>query len=139
MNGEVGALVVIILLVMALLHWLPLWRRRDLWFGVTVPPGPPSFDATPEGRAALRHYRAAVWGLSLVAMACVVGGVRLGIPALPPAGVSGLAIGACVAFAMVRRRIQPFAVRAGARSAALSSDHEGLPGGAAAVIVPLAI
>ena len=86
MNGEVGALVVIILLVTALLHWLPTWRRRGLWFGVTVAPG---FDATPEARAALRSYRTAVWGLSLVAMACVVGGVRLGIPARRMGGPIG--------------------------------------------------
>jgi uncharacterized membrane protein len=135
MNGEVGALVGIVLLMAALLHWLPTWRRRGLWFSVTVAPG---FDATPEAQAALRSYRTAVWGLSLVAIGCVVAGARLAVPALPEAGVLCQAVGASVAFAVVRRRILPFAVRAsGTRSAAISTDHEGLPGGAASVIVPL--
>lgn len=135
MNGEVGVLVGLVLLMTALLHWLPTWRRQGLWFGVTVAPG---FDATPDARAALRSYRTAVWGLSLVAMGCVVAGARLAAPALPEAGVVGQAIGASVAFAVVRRRVLPFGIRvSGVRSAAISTDHEGLPGGAASVIVPL--
>jgi uncharacterized membrane protein len=135
MTGEVVALVGIVLLMTALLHWLPTWRRRGLWFSVTVAPG---FDATPEAQAALRSYRMAVWSLSLVAIGCVVAGARLAAPGLPEAGVLGQAIGASVAFAVVRRRILPFAVRvSGVRSAAISTDHEGLPGGAASVIVPI--
>lgn len=135
MTGEVVALVGIVLLMTALLHWLPTWRRRGLWFSVTVAPG---FDATPEAQAALRSYRMAVWSLSLVAIGCVVGGARLAAPALPEAGVLGQAVGASVAFAVVRRRILPFAVRvSGVRSATISTDHEGLPGGAASVIVPI--
>ncbi len=135
MTGEVVALVGIVLLMTALLHWLPTWRRRGLWFSVTVAPG---FDATPEAQAALRSYRTAVWTLSLVAIGCVVAGARLAAPGLPEAGVLGQAVGASVAFAMVRRRILPFAVRvSGVRSAAISTDHEGLPGGAASVIVPI--
>jgi uncharacterized membrane protein len=135
MNGEAGALVGLVLLMAALLHWLPTWRRRGLWFSVTVAPG---FDATPEAQAALRSYRTAVWGLSLVATGCAVAGTRLAVPALPEAGVLCQALGASVAYAVVRRRMLPFAVRAsGVRSAAVSTDHEGLPGGAASVIVPL--
>jgi uncharacterized membrane protein len=137
MNGDSGPLVVIVLSMAALLHWLPLWRRERLWFGVTVAPG---FDATPDGRAALRRYRTAVWILSAVAAACVVGGARLDLPALLPIGVLGQAIGASVAFAVVRRAIRPFAVSAsGVRAAAISADVEGLPGGAAGVIVPLSM
>jgi uncharacterized membrane protein len=135
MNGEVGVLVGLVLSMTALLQWLPTWRRRGLWFGVTVAPG---FDATPDARAALRSYRTAVWSLSLVAVGCVVAGARLAAPALPEAGVVCQAIGASVAFAVVRRRILPFGVRvSGVRSAAISTDHEGLPGGAASVIVPV--
>ena len=135
MNGETGVLVGLVLLMAALLHWLPTWRRRGLWFSVTVPPG---FDATADAQAALRTYRLAVWGLSAVAIACVVGGARLSAPALPAAAVLGQAVGASVAFAIVRRRILPFGVRAsGVRSAAISPESEGLPGGAASVIVPL--
>jgi uncharacterized membrane protein len=137
MSGEVVALVGVVLLMAALLHWLPTWRRRGLWFSVTVAPG---FDTTPPAQAALRTYRTAVWSLSLVAMTCVVGSVLLAAPALPEAGVVGQAIGASVAFAVVRRRILPFAVRtSGVRTAAISTEHEGLPGGAASVIVPLGI
>jgi uncharacterized membrane protein len=135
MNGEVGVIVGLVLSMTALLQWLPTWRRRGLWFGVTVAPG---FDATPDARAALRSYRTAVWSLSLVAVGCVVAGARLAAPALPEAGVVCQAIGASVAFAVVRRRILPFGVRvSGVRSAAISTDHEGLPGGAASVIVPV--
>jgi len=134
-NGDMGALIVIVLLLAMLLHWLPTWRQRGLWFSVTVAPG---FDATPEAQAALRSYRTAVWSLSLVAMGCVVAGARLAAPALPEVGVLCQAIGASVAFAVMRRRILPFGVRAfGVRSAAISTDHEGLPGGATSVIVPL--
>lgn len=53
MNGDMGALIVIVLLLAALLHWLPTWRRRGLWFSVTVAPG---FDALPEAQAALRSF-----------------------------------------------------------------------------------
>jgi uncharacterized membrane protein len=135
MNVEIGALVGVVLLLTALLQWLPTWRRRGLWFGVTVAPG---FDVTPEAQAALRRYRKAVWGLLLVAIGCVFASVRFAAPALLPAGVLCQAVGASVAFAVVRRRILPFAARvSGLRSAAISTDHEGLPGGAASVFVPL--
>ncbi|OFW11222.1 MAG: hypothetical protein A3H96_25610 [Acidobacteria bacterium RIFCSPLOWO2_02_FULL_67_36] len=135
MNGEIAVLVGLVLLMAALLHWLPTWRRRGLWFSVTVPPG---FDTTAEARAALRRYRAAVWSLSLVAIACVVGGGLFAVPALPEAGVLCQAIGASAAYATVRRRVLPFAVPAsGARSAAISTDPDGLPGGAASLIVPV--
>lgn len=135
MNGETGALVGIVLLMAALLHWLPTWRRRGLWFSVTVPPG---FDATPEAQAALRGYRTAVWSLSVVAIGCVIAGAGLSAPALPEFGVLAQAIGASVAFAIVRRRILPFAAPvSGVRSAAISTEPEGLPGGASSVIVPL--
>jgi uncharacterized membrane protein len=121
----------------ALLHWLPLWRRQGLWFGVTVAPG---FASSPDGRRALGRYRAAMWGLSLVAIACVAAGARLGVPWLMPAGVLGQVLGASVAFAVVRRGIRPHAVRAsGVRSADLSVSAEGLPGGAASVLVPIGL
>jgi uncharacterized membrane protein len=135
MTGDNLALVVTVLLIATLLHWLPLWRRQGLWFGVTVAPG---FDATADGRAALRRYRTAVWSLSAVAVACVVGGVLLAQPALPPVGVLGQTFGAYAAFAVVRRAIRPFAAPpSGVRSATLSPDDEALPGGAASVVVPL--
>jgi uncharacterized membrane protein len=137
MTGYAAVLGGLVLSLTALLHWLPTWRREGLWFSVTVAPG---FDATSEGRRALVHYRIALWGLAIVATGCVVAAAGLGVTALAPAGVLVETVGASVAFAVVRRRLLPFAVQAsGDRSATLSVDPEALPGGVAVVIVPLGV
>ena len=49
-------------LIGALLHWMPVWRRHWMWFGVLVPPG---YHETEEARSTLRTYRAAVWLLTV--------------------------------------------------------------------------
>jgi uncharacterized membrane protein len=135
MNGDLWVLVGLVLLMAGLLHFLPTWRRRGLWFGVTVAP---AFSESPEGRSALRRYRLAAWIASLVAISCAVLAQRLPEPALAPLGLLVQAVGASVAFAVVRHRVLPFGVRdSGRRSVAVSADPEGLPGGAASAVVPL--
>ena len=118
-----------------LFHWLPLWRRQNLWFSVTVPPG---FRSTPAGRAALARYRAVVWLVSAAALAGLFASRTLGWPWLAAPALLAQPVGASAAFASVRRRVRPFGVSAAQiRSATLAPHHEGLPGGTASVIGPL--
>jgi uncharacterized membrane protein len=137
MTGEVVVLLLVVLLMAALLHWLPTWRRRALWFSVTVPEG---FGATAEARAALRTYRTAVWTTSAFAAGFIALGARLAASALQEAAIVFQALGAGVTYAVVRRRILPFAVPpSNVRSAAISTEPERLPGGAVSVAGPLGI
>ena len=120
-----------------LLHWVPLWRRHHLWFGVTVPA---DFSDTPQALLALHRYRRWVWLLTIVGVACVLAAGALRAPALMAAGPIVPAIGAAVAFAVVRRSVLPFAVQSrGLRSAPLEPIREGLPGGLVSILVPLAM
>jgi uncharacterized membrane protein len=129
------ALVAMPYLVALLLHWLPLWRRQNLWFGITVPAG---FSATLDASRALKRYRIEIWVVANLAASCLLVGAVYQWTLLVPAAVLGQMIGASVTFATVRRTIAPFAVRlSGIRSVALSTAPEGLPGGLAAVFVPL--
>jgi uncharacterized membrane protein len=126
----------IVALVGLLLHWVPLWRRHHLWFGVTVPP---DFSDTPQARLVLRRYRRLVWLLTLVAVACVLAAGALHASVLMAAGPMIPAVGAAAAFATVRRSVLPFAAQSPAvRSAPLEPAREGLPGGIVSILVPLA-
>jgi uncharacterized membrane protein len=129
--------VAIVLLVGLLLHWVPLWRRHDLWFGVTVAP---DFSDTPQARLVLRRYRRWVWLLTVVAVACVLAAGPLHASVLMAAAPIIQAVGAAAAFAVVRRSVLPFAARLPAiRSAPLQPTREGLPGGIVSLLVPLAM
>ena len=136
MTGDDGLVLAgMAVLIALLLHWLPLWRRQSLWFGVTVSPG---FSETVEGRRALMRYRLWGWTLSVVAVACLLAGAEWHVPALFPIALFGQIVGASVSFAIVRLRILPFAVApSGVRLADMSAAPEGLPGGLAAVLIPL--
>ena len=118
-----------------LLHWVPLWRRQNLWFGATVPPG---FRTTLEGASALRQYRLSIWATALIASGCAFAGTTQYRPWLVSIGLLGQAVGASVSFAIAHRGVQRFAVTpSGVRSAALATTSEGLPGGLGAVLLPL--
>ena len=134
-SNDAIALTLMPFFIALLLHWVPLWRRQNLWFGVTVPPG---FRTTPEGAAALRHYRVWIWATALIASVCAFAGAEQRWAWLAPIGLLGQAASGSVAFAIARRGVRRFAVPpSGTRSAALASIPEGLPGGLGAVLFPL--
>ena len=110
-----------------LLHYLPLFSRRGLWFAITVEP---DFRDTPLGRRPLHYYRLMIWAASLIAAMMLVASDRFGADAAPALAFllqTGCAIGA---FAWARRLVRPYAIAPPAkRMASLSSSQEGLPGG----------
>src|ERR1039457_6476396 len=113
-------------------HWMPLWHRNGIWFGVTVAPG---YADGPEARNVLHRFRIAIWLLALAAVATTA----LGSPAsfrwtFRSAMALELA-GTLAAFNHARRQTVPHAVRPGPRSASLISAPEGLPGGLAAALL----
>src|ERR1035441_10892906 len=55
-----------IALLPLIFHWMPLWRRNGIWFGVTVAPG---YEDCPQARTVLHSYRIAIWLLALAAIA----------------------------------------------------------------------
>jgi hypothetical protein len=117
-------------------HWMPLWRRNGIWFGVTVAPG---YADGPEARGVLHRFRIAIW---LVALAAA-GVTALGGPAAFgwafPAAMTLELAGTLAAFAHARRRTRPHAARPGSRAAPLTLAPEGMPGGIAGALVPFAI
>ena len=129
--------IAIVALVGLLLHWVPLWQRHNLWFGVTVPP---DFSDSPQAQLVLRRYRRWVWLLTAVAVACVLVAGALHVSVLLAAGPILQAVGAAAAFAVVRRSVLPSAAQSPAiRSAPLEPTPEGLPGGIVSILVPLAM
>jgi len=131
-----------IVMLAVMLHYMPLWRRQNLWFGVTVPPG---FRQTPEARQVLRQYRRRIWAAA--AVAGVVGSLA-GVSSLArassmvwllPGSVLLLTFTAIAVFALARNRILPFSREVTTRSAPLTRDTEALPGGTSVAIGPLGI
>src|ERR1017187_1818533 len=69
-----------IALLPLIFHWMPLWRRNGIWFGVTVAPG---YEDCPQARTVLHSYRIAIWLLALAALAVTAFGppaLSMGIP-----------------------------------------------------------
>jgi uncharacterized membrane protein len=135
MNRAWSAIVAIALLPLVF-HWMPVWRRHDIWFGVTVSPG---FSDGPEARNVLHRFRIAIWLLAIAAATLTALVSSANIPWAFPAALTLELGGALAAFVDARRRTLAHAVRPGPRSASLISTPEGLPGGVASVIVPFAI
>jgi uncharacterized membrane protein len=136
MSADSIAMFVIVLLIALLFHWLPLWRRSGLWFGVTVAP---AFRETPEARRVLRQYRIEMWAVSLVAWAVLWAGFRGEANWMLAVGPLLQVLGAVIAFARGRNRTRPYAQHpAGTCSASLDAASEHLPGGAFGIIVPYA-
>jgi uncharacterized membrane protein len=137
MNADSIVLFATFVAIAVLFHWLPLWRRSSLWFGVTVPP---DFLASPEAHAVLRRYRIEMWTVSAAAFILLGVGLRGEVNWMVAAGPMLQTLGAVVAFARGRNRVRPFARRTeGTREASLLTTPEGLPGGAAAFLAPYAI
>lgn len=104
MKIELLTCIIEIALVAAVLYWLPLWRRGNLWFGVTLGP---DFRATLEAKKTLRWYRMGIGVLSALALLLTVLAVQFSVVWLLPAAIPLQAIGACAVFAMARRRVWP--------------------------------
>jgi uncharacterized membrane protein len=129
--------VLIIALFPLIFHWMPLWQRSGIWFGVTVAPG---YADGPEARRVLQRFRIAIWLLALAA----VGLTAIGGPAAFrwtfPAGITLELAGMLAALVYARRRTLPHAEHpSGVRSASLTLAPERMPGGIAAAAVPFAI
>jgi uncharacterized membrane protein len=136
MSADAVGISVIVLLIALLFHWLPLWRRSGLWFGVTVAP---DFRATPEGQRVLRQYRMEMWAVSVVSWAVLWAGFRGEANWMLAAGPLLQALGAVIAFARGRNRTRPYAQPSGGmRAAPLDAASEHLPGGPCGIIVPYA-
>jgi uncharacterized membrane protein len=119
-----------------LLHWMPLWRRENLFFGVTTPA---RFDRTAEGRNALSLFRIWMWIGTALALLMALASSRpawRNLSPVAPLVQSGVAM---AAFAAAHRKLRHFGMEPMPRSASLLPDREGLPGGIAAAILPLAI
>jgi hypothetical protein len=137
MTADSTAMFVVVLSIATLLHWLPLWRRSSLWFGVTVAP---DFRNTLEALRVLRQYRAEMWAVSVVALALLWAGVRGEASWMLAAGPLLQSLGAVIAFARGRNSTRPYARRPdGVRAASLAAASEHLPGGAVGIIVPYAM
>ncbi|MEO8371101.1 MAG: DUF5808 domain-containing protein [Candidatus Solibacter sp.] len=116
-------------------HWMPVWRRNGIWFGVTVAQDYPMSQV---GRATLRDFRVAVWllGLAAVAIALLAPFAAWTFPIAMTLEIVGM-FGAMV---VARQRTLPHAVRPTAtRSVSLLEPPETMPFGLAAPLVPLAI
>ena len=117
-------------------HWMPLWRRNGIWFGVTVAPG---YADGPEARGVLHRFRIAIWLLALAAAGVTALGGSAAFGWAFPAAMTLELAGTLAAFAHARRRTLPHAGRPGPRAASLTLAPEGLPGGIVAALVPFAI
>jgi uncharacterized membrane protein len=126
-----------IALLPLIFHWMPLWRRNGIWFGVTVAPG---YQDGPEARTVLHSYRIAIWLLALAAITVTAFGPPAIFPWAFPVAMTLEIGGALAAFAYARRQTLPHGVRATPlRTASLVSAPERLPGGIAAALVPFAV
>src|ERR1017187_7839352 len=101
-----------IALLPLIFHWMPLWRRNGIWFGVTVAPG---YEDCPQARTVLHSYRIAIWLLALAAITVTAFGPPAIFPWAFPVAMT-LELGG-----------------------ALASAPERLPGGIAAALVPFAV
>lgn len=111
-------------------HTLPMLRKRNLYFGVTVDPG---FRDSAGGRSVAVRYWLILWSF------CVAATILLGLfhwPLTPLVAVAG----GFVAWVAAWSKTRPHAVAQTVRSAPLIADaSEGFPGGWLALIVPIVI
>jgi len=111
------------------LHFLPLYSRRDLYFGVTVSPELKDGGA---GRQLLRHFRVAIWCLTLSALAA---GAVFGRAYVLFAYLASVHATLVIAHRdAAKHRVDPVT----AIDIDLAAPIERLPGGWLAVILPIA-
>jgi len=133
MNSELWIALTPIVLLAVILHYMPLWRRQNLWFGVTVPKG---FRDTAEARQILRQYRIRVWVLSAIAALIGLLASTRSLVWLLPGAILVSTFASIIVFAMARSRTLPYSTPVAARSAPLTPDTEALPGGTAVALGP---
>jgi uncharacterized membrane protein len=136
MNSEIWFTLIPIAGVAAMLHYLPLWRRQNLWFGVTVPTG---YRETPKAKQVLRQYRLTVWSLAAIAAVLSAVAVWQNILWLLPVGILFLTCASIAVFARGRNQTLPDSTQVTRRSAPTSSDTETLPGGPIMAVGPFGI
>ena len=111
-----------------LLSISPVFRRRDMLFGVHVPP---EWNDSVDARRIILRYRL------LIALSVLIE-IVLGANGYLPAGAILLTLGAAAAFALARRATRPWSVvQPSVRSAALTPDTPVSPATALAGILPL--
>jgi uncharacterized membrane protein len=136
MNSEIWFSLIPIAGVAVMLHYLPLWRRQNLWFGVTVPTG---YRETYQARIVLRQYRRTVWSLAAVAVVLSAVAVWQNVIWLIPLASLFLTFSSIAAFARGRNQTLPDSTQVTLRSAPTTSDTETLPGGPVMAIGPFGI
>src|SRR5688572_1505626 len=122
-----------IVLVAVMSHLAPHLSRRDIFFGVTVPP---SFGADPVARAVSRRYAVEIWVLALVAIGLVA---TSPMPVVSGAMLLAQTLGAAVAFVKARDSVLPHAAPPSTIREAEIGARPGLPGGWPAQIGPFVI
>lgn len=130
-GAEFWVSAVVVMLIVVASGTLPMLRKRNLYFGVTVDP---AFRESPGGRAIALEYRLILLGFGAAAVAWVA------LSSADPVRAPLLAVaGGFVAWVRAWSRTRPSAVAVQTvRSAPLLEDStEGLPGGWASVAVPL--
>src|ERR1019366_4446389 len=95
-----------IALLPLIFHWMPLWRRNGIWFGVTVAPG---YTDGPEARSVLHRFRIAIWLLALAAVTVTALGAPADFPWAFPAAMTLELAGALPPLAHARRQTPPHA------------------------------
>ena len=117
-----------------LFSFLPAWKRRTLFFSVTVAA---NFRATPEATRILRTYRIQVWLWTLASIPLALAAAyaqSVWFLCLPMAMQT---LGVVLAFALGRNKTKPHAVvQSTQRVATLSAETERLPGGLVTIIGP---
>ena len=122
-----------IVLVALTSHLAPHLSRRDIFFGVTVPP---SFRADPVARAISRRYAVEIWVLALVAIGLVA---TSPMPVVSGAMLLAQTFGASVAFVKARDAVIPHGAPPTRIREAEIGARPGLPGGWLAQIGPFVI
>lgn len=123
-------LILILLLIGGLGYAMPALTRPDLFFAVTVAP---EFRLTADARRIMRRYRAILGCATAAALALQFA------PSLAFGGLLILPAGYLWAIVDAHRRARPYAVKpSSVRQIDLAAPREGLPGGPALALAPVA-
>lgn len=117
-----------------IMHLLPVWQRRNLFFGISVQQ---DFRNSAEAGRLMNNYRVVVWGATALALCLIlaVPSERFVVPIY-----LAQALAALVAFAMVRRKVESMGVSQPAvHRATLGAEPPQLPGTVFACVLPLAL
>ena len=128
-----GTMLGFIALVAVSSHLAPQLTRRDIFFGVTVPP---SFRDGPVARTISRRYAVEIWFLAAAAAAMVV---TSPMPLVSGTMLLAQSIGASIAFARAWSTVRPHAAMPATIREAAIGPQDRLPGGALGQLGPFLI